>query len=246
VLVAFFIEMPRIIVSFVYSGVYGVGQLQNDVVDVVAFTVLQEELPEDLAREVLRLRAELAEHTYDADLITRLADERDELFSRLMRLGTTTDAVYAEVVDHRVLFTKSAVVARPATSVAVGSVAETVHGDPFGIVSEVMGNMVVVTPYSGMQEPFSVHFMSASTTVHATAVGRGVGTMVVRVPRDVSVEIGTLVHVEDTAKPIGSVQSVVAQPESAEQALYIALSVDPRNVTALMLREPAISITTTP
>jgi hypothetical protein len=91
-----------------------------------------------------------------------------------------------------------------------------------------------------------VHFLSASTTVHATAVGRGVGTMVARVPRDVPVETGVSVYVAYTRAPIGAVQSIVAKPESAEQTLYIDLAVDPRSVTALVLRRPALSITTTP
>jgi hypothetical protein len=243
------LQMPRLIIGGVYSGISGMEQFEDVFHERVAYTLLLREDKTSLAAEVLRLRAELQEYMHDKELLNYLVHERDVLLERVGELGEDathgSEGVEGRIVDYRSLFNRSVFAVRTAhskTTPDIGALVQDASGIPIGEVIDVVQGVVLVRPYSGRTEPFSVMIGVGSSTIHATAQGRGVDTVVVKVPRGVDVDLGTSVYIPAHGKPLGRVSEVVSLPEDAEQELYVELIADIRAIQTVRIMPLVFSV----
>jgi len=238
-----FFHVPRFVAEWVYGGVYGIAEAEDAMRERVAYDVLMREEKEVLAREVVRLRKEVQMSMYDKELLSQLAHEREELIFVLGGAPRAIADVRGEVVEHRSIFTASMLTVRlpVGADVAEGSGVETLAGVPVGTVLDVVNGVAAVSPYASMTDPFSIRIGVGSSTVHTTAKGRGVETLVARVPRGVTVALGTPVYVPGAVEPVGVVREEVSLPEDAERDLYITLAADVRELKYVRFVPPLVS-----
>jgi hypothetical protein len=231
------LQVPRLLTGVLYSGISGAQQLEDSFQERVAYTALLQEDKTSLAAEVVRLRAAIESYAHDRELLQYLANERSALLERIGETEEgaqhTLEGIEGRIVDYRRLFNKSVIAVRTEHADLVpeiGALVQDTNGTPIGEVVDVVQGVLLVRPYAGHAEPFSVMLGVGSSTIHATAQGRGIDTVVVQVPQGVAVDRDTPVYLPGYEKPLGTVGEVVALPENAEQELYVALIGDMRAI----------------
>lgn len=95
-----------------------------------------------------------------------------------------------------------------------------------GVVSEVYEKTAKVKLYSSPDEKYDVIIGVASSSVRATAVGRGSGMFEVFVPREAQVEVGDSVTVPEISTTIyGKVSYIITDPARAFDSILFQSSI---------------------
>jgi hypothetical protein len=100
------------------------------------------------------------------------------------------------------------------------------EGFALGSVYRALETTSVITKFSAPTIKTDV-LLAATTTVHTSMQGYGGSTMVIRIPRDLSVEEGTKVLIPNfPGNPIGTVAHVELSPQDAYQTVYVSSPVN--------------------
>jgi len=178
---------------------------------------------EALVRENSALRDELATLRRESFTARVLARENEELKTML---GRTADKEYlfpATVINDGSYSAYDTFVidAGAEDGIREHMLVLTPDGIAVGSVHTALDRTAIVTRFSSPTIHTDV-VIQATTTVHTMMQGYGGGTMLLTVPRDISIAVGDPVLLPNYASnPIGSIKAIEMNPEDAYQTVYV-------------------------
>lgn len=192
VLVAFQIQVPRVVqnsLSSLASGMLGVGNHTVATVDVAVRSLSSEE---DLVREIVMLRDALSKEkrkSFRTDLLERENESLRALLGRGSMSSTTLHAATVLARPAQTPYDTMLVDQGLVDGIITGSLVLVQDGIVLGYVADARSRSSLVRLFSSPGEEHAV-LLTASTTVVATVEGIGNGSFKMRVPRDVGVAVG--------------------------------------------------------
>jgi cell shape-determining protein MreC len=225
-LVVFKVPVPTFMANAGQSAAAPLWGMRDGIIATVVATYDSLESKDALLRENEALHSELSALRRESFMARVLERENESLRTLVGRPSEAAQLLPASVINSDVYSPYGSFVIDTGSNQGVHDdlLVLTSEGIAVGTVHRTLADTAIVNQFSAPGVRADV-IIEATTSVHASMTGHGGGTMVLSIPRDLTVAVDDVVILPNfPGNPVGTVAQIDLAPEDAYQTIYVRQS----------------------